>query len=241
VKPYALLLLLTFVGCGTSSSNLTSTIGALAPGSTLTVLNARAAINVYKPAIGEPPNRYTIATLVQGQAIGVPPPSIRRAGRGVVVTVGDPGVTDFGVLVRVPDRVNLVINSKNGNVNVTDVSGSVDVNAGVGNVKIMVPGYAQASAVTGNVDVTIGVSSWPGTLRFSAGTGDVNVYVPEIAKFHVHMHTDNGTLFTDFGLRGTANGSSETIDEDVNGGSSFGIDIESHAGTVRLLRLAPQA
>lgn len=240
MKSFALLLLLTFVGCA-STTSLTTTIGSLPAGSTLTVRSARAAINAYKPAIGDPPDRFTVTTLVKGSAVSVPSPFLRRAGRGLLVNVPDPGVNDYGLLVRVPDGVNLVVDSKNGNVNVTDISGNVDVRAGTGNVKIMVATYAQASVVTGNLDVTMGATNWPGTLKFSAQNGDVNVYVPESAKFHVRMHTDNGTLFTDFPLRGTAAGTSETIDEDVNGGAAFGIDIESHNGTVRLLRLAPQA
>ncbi|HVA26798.1 MAG TPA: hypothetical protein VNF68_01360 [Candidatus Baltobacteraceae bacterium] len=241
MKRYALLLpLLTFVGCS-SSTALTSTIGSLPPGATMTVVSAHAAINVYKPAIGEPPDRFTVATMVKGQAPDVVTPKIRRSGRGVIVDIPDPGIDGYGVLIRVPDRVNLVIDSKQGNVNVTDINGNVDVKAGTGNVKIMVPGFARASVVTGNLDVTMGTATWPGTLRFSAGTGDVNVYVPEIAKFHARMHTDDGMLFTDFPLRGTAHGRSETIDANVNGGSPFGVDIESHAGTVRLLQLSPQA
>ncbi|MBV8639452.1 MAG: hypothetical protein JO322_15350, partial [Candidatus Eremiobacteraeota bacterium] len=74
-----------------------------------------------------------------------------------------------------------------------------------------------------------------------ANAGDVTVFVPEIAKFHVRLHTDDGTIFTDFGLHGTSVGNNETIDAPVNGGGSYGVDIESHRGTVRLLRLTPQA
>jgi hypothetical protein len=232
-----LLLALTFVGCS-SVSQISSTIGTLEPGGTLTVVASQTTVNVYKPAIGDPADRYTIAASIAGKGAPPPPPTIHRAGRGIVVNAPD---ALYALLVRLPDKTNLVVQSTNGNVNVTDVTGNVDVNAGHGNVKIMVPGYAQASAQAGNVDVTIGTTQWPGTLRFTTQTGDVNVYVPETAKFHVHMHTDNGTLFTDFGLRGSAQGTSETIDANVNGGAAYGIDIESHRGTVRLLRLAPQA
>jgi hypothetical protein len=217
---------------------VSSTVGVLQPGDTLSVVAANATVNVYKPAVGDPSNRYTIATSVQKNVAPPPPPRIRHAGKGVVVDAPDPL---YSLLVRCPDKVNLIVQTAKGNINVTDVTGNVDANAGNGNVKIMVAGYAQATAQTGNVDVTIGTASWPGTLRFATGTGDVTIYVPEIAKFHVHMHTGNGTLFTDFGLRGTSSGTSETIDANVNGGSTFGIDIESRAGVVRLLRLAPQA
>jgi DUF4097 and DUF4098 domain-containing protein YvlB len=166
------------------------------------------------------------------------PPTIAKAGNGIVIRATDPL---YGMLVRLPDRVNLEVQSKKGNVNVTDVTGAIDVRAGEGNVRIMVPGVAQAQTTKGNIDVTIGATEWTGTLKFIAETGDVTVYVPEIAKFHARLHTDEGTIFTDFGLRGTSQGANETIDAPVNGGSAFGVDIEARRGTVRLLRLTPQA
>ena len=167
-----------------------------------------------------------------------PPPTIEHAGNGVVVRATNPL---YGLLVRLPDRVNLAVQSSKGNVNVTDVHGSVDVRAEDGNVRIMVPGVAQAQTTRGDINATIGATQWSGTLKFAANTGDVTVFVPEIAKFHVRLHTDDGTIFTDFGLRGTSVGNNETIDTAVNGGGNDGVDIESHHGTVRLLRLTPQA
>ncbi len=209
----------------------------LRPGATLTVIASHANVNVFKPAVGEANDRYTIASNALPKTTPAAP-TIRTAGNGVIVTARDPL---FGLLVRLPDRVNLVVDSKEGNVNVTDVTGNIDVSAGTGNVTIMVPGVAQASTLDGNIAVTLGATQWVGTLKFTTGKGDINVYVPEIAKFHVRMHTDDGTLFTDFGLRGTSTGSNETIEADVNGGSPYAIDIEAHRGTVRLLRLTPQA
>lgn len=231
-----LLSAVAFVGCS-SHTPFATRVGLLEPTSTLTVAVANANVNVYKPAQGQASDQFTVAaTALEGT--NPPPPTIARAGNGVVVRATEPL---YGMLVRLPDRVNLVVQSAKGNVNVTDVSGAIDVHAGEGNVRIMVPGVAEAQTTKGNIDVTIGATQWKGTLKFLAGTGDVTVYVPEIAKFHVRLHTDDGTIFTDFGLRGTSTGSNETIDSPVNGGSGYGIDIESRRGTVRLLRLTPQA
>ena len=237
MRRFALLLCAAaFVGCSSHAPYSTS-VGILKPTSTITVLTGEANVNVYKPAVGEPPDQYTVsASALPGT--NPPAPKIASAGNGIVVRAVDPL---YGLLVRLPDRVNLVVQSTKGNVNVTDVSGAIEVRAGHGNVRIMVPGTAEASTTEGNIDATIGATQWTGTLRFSADAGDVTVYVPEIAKFHARLHTDDGTIFTDFGLRGTSQGSNETIDAAVNGGSSFGVDIEAHRGTVRLLRLTPQA
>jgi hypothetical protein len=236
LRLFAFLGVLAFVGCYAKQTPYSTAVGILKPTSTMTVAVTSGSLNVYKPAVGEPPDRYT----VQATATGAPPPApiIRAAGNGVVVQASDPL---YGLLVRLPDRVNLVVDSSNGNVSVIDVSGNVIVRAHSGRVKVMVPGYAEASTKIGNVEVTIGASQWPGTLKFTTDDGDVTVYVPEIAKFHAHLHTDDGTLFTDFNLTGTSTGSNETIDAPVNGGGSMGIDIETKHGAARLLRLAPQA
>ena len=204
----------------------------------MTVLVSKADLNAYKPAVGDPSDRFTVSASVQSNHAQPPAPVIRRAGNGITISAPDA----LGqLLVRVPDRVNLIVDSKNGAVNVTDVSGNVDVNATKGDVRIMVAGYAQASTEDGHLSVTSGATEWPGTLKYYNGNGDTEIYIPAIAKFHVRMHTDDGTLFTDFGLRGTSQGTSETIDGTVNGGGSQNVDIEAKRGTIRLLRLAPQA
>lgn len=204
----------------------------------LTVNIESGVVNAFKPAQGDLPDQYTIAATALAGANPPPAPRFRANGSGVIV---DATGKLANLLVRVPQGVDLVVHSKNGNVNITDISGNVDVHADKGDVKIMVPGGAQATTTDGSIDLTMGKTSWLGTLHDRAHNGDVTVYIPETAAFHVRMHTDDGTLFTDFGLIGTSHGSSETIDAPVNGGGAFGLDLESNRGTVRLLRLAPQA
>ena len=224
-------------GCS-SPAPYTTTTGLLQPGATMTIEAANTELNVYKPAVGEPPNRFTVSATVSANSTPPPPPTIRSAGNGVVINA--PGALSQ-LLVRVPDKVNLVVDSRNGAVNVTDITGNIDVSAGNGDVHVMAPGYAQASTQNGHLAVTFGATEWPGTLKFSSGNGDMEISIPETAKFRVHMHTDDGTLFDDFGLKGTSQGNSETIDGSVNGGGSQRVDIEAKHGTIRLLRLAPQA
>ena len=214
-----------------------TTTGELAAHATMTVATADATVEVYRPASGEPANRFTVAATA-GKGSPPPPPVIRRAGNGIVITASNP--LDR-LLVRVPDGVNVVIAGGRGDISVTGITGNADVSASRGDVRIMVSGYAQAATGQGHLAVTIGASQWPGTLKFSDGRGDVEISVLETAKFHVRLHTVDGTLFTDFGLRGAANGKAETIDADVNGGGTQGIDVETRSGTIRLLRLAPQA
>jgi hypothetical protein len=194
-------------------------------------------LNAYQPAAGQPRDLFTISATALPKTTLPPAPVRRQAPHGLVVRAT--GALS-SLLVRVPDRVNLVAESQRGDVNVTDITGNVRVVAQAGNVDIKVPGYAQAAVGNGNLSVMMGAASWPGMLSFSMRRGDVELWIVGRAAFSVHLHTDNGTLFTDFGLRGVSAGHAETIDGSVNGGSAQRIDVEAADGSIRLLRLQPQ-
>jgi hypothetical protein len=235
-RPLLLLSLPVLVSCNGPAPYAT-TVGILKPGATLALRVAKAAVNVYQPAIGQRRDLFTIVATALPKATPPPGPRSRVAPLGVVISAPSPLQS---LLVRVPDGVNLVVQSQSGDVNVTDIRGNARVVALHGNVTLMLPGYAQAAVGQGNLSVTMGATDWPGTLRFSVRQGDIELRIPARAAFGVHLHTAAGTLFTDFALRGTSQGQSETIDGSVNGASAPRIDAETGAGTIRLLRLQPQ-
>jgi hypothetical protein len=203
----------------------------------LSIRTGTGVVNAYQPLANGPRDVYTISATALPKQTPPPAPAVHQIPGGLIVSA--PGTLQ-ALLVRAPDGVNLDVDSRRGNVNVTDVTGNVRVVAREGNVDVKVPGYAQVAAAQGNVSVMMGATQWPGTLRFSSGRGDVEVWIVAKAAFRVHLHTEDGVLFTDFGLRGTSKGAAETIDGTVNGGSDQRIDIETSAGAIRLLRLEPQ-
>jgi hypothetical protein len=234
-----LLLLLPAVAlasCG-SAPPYSTTVGILKTGATLEVRVAQATLNVYQPQSGQRRDLFTIAATAAGKATPPPAPRLRVTRRGVVVDAASPLQS---LLVRVPDAANLAVLSRQGDVNVTDIRGSAVVVASRGSVTMMLPAYGEAAVGRGDITATIGSTDWPGTLHFSTQHGDVVLRVPAIAAFVVHLHTGSGTLFTDFALRGMSEGSSETIDGNVNGGGARRIDVEVTAGSIRLLKLQPQ-
>jgi hypothetical protein len=234
---FGVLLLLAVASACAPQRPYVTTIGVLKPGATLVVRVGSATVNAYQPVAGMRRDVFTIAATALANQPPPPPPRLRLAPLGAVVRAPD---SYASILVRVPERVDLVVLSQRGNVNVTDVTGNVRIAAGAGNVDAKLPGYAQAEVGMGNLSVTMGATAWPGTLHFSTQRGDVALWISAKAAFTVHLHTGNGVLFTDFGLRGTANGSAETIDGTVNGGSPQRIDVETPSGDIRLFRLQPQ-
>lgn len=238
MKFVRLLFLAVALAACSSRAPYSTTVGELGPNRTMTITAASAPIEIYRPASGEPAQRYTVSATVLSSASPPPPPAIHTAGNGIVVSAMNP--LDR-LLVRVPDGANVVVDNAAGDVGVTGITGNADVTTKRGDVRIMISGYAQAATGGGHLSVTFGAAQWPGVLHFADADGDVEIYVVETAKFHVHLRTGNGTLFSDFGLRGSAAGTAETIDASVNGGGPQGIDVEVGRGTIRLLRLAPQA
>ncbi|MGH7736991.1 MAG: hypothetical protein ACREMP_03840 [Candidatus Tyrphobacter sp.] len=231
-----LLLLLTAVaGCGTVTP-YARTIGTLRPGERITVRIAGGTVNAYAPRDGEPADTYTIDAFAARNRTPAAP-IVHAVGGGIDVNV--PVVSSL--LVRVPRGVNLTVFSARGDVNVTDISGDVRVFMGTGNADLMLPGYGQASiSRSGSMKVLVGSGNWKGTLKFFNADGPMTISIDENARFRVHLYTGDGTIFTDFPLRGTARGTSETIDAAVNGGAKRGASIVAKRGMVRLLSLAPQ-
>lgn len=230
-----LLLTLALAACGKPTPAFEST-GTLQPGGALVVRNVVGNIEAYGPETGQPPSSYTV------DFFGAPAEAPKVAKSGTVVTVTPSGFTPANrYLVRAPKNTTLTISTQTGAVNVEDVDAVVNAETGTGAINLMSYQYANASTGTGNIQATFASTDWSGTLHFSARKGDITVYVNATANARVHLHTDRGSIFTDFPLHGTSAGESETIDGIINAGGGRGVDITTGEGVIRLLQLKPQA
>lgn len=202
-------------------------------GGTIVVHNLQGDVNAYAPARNQPPNEYTVA-----QYGGGPKAVDLKVGRLLVTAQSlRPGVQ---FLIRAPKGGTLDLNTNQGAINVADFEGVVNAHSDRGDVKMLIPQYGNVSVGTGNISVIFASTDWPGTLNFSAVNGNVELYVNQYAKAHVRLHTADGTVFSDFPLRGTSAGTSETIDSSINGGGPRSIDVEVQHGGIRLMQLKPQ-
>ncbi len=235
VKRAVLLLLAVGLAACSSPPPYYSLTQSLPPKSALLV-RTTGTIDAYKPAMGQASDLLTLEPSGPTMSPAPQMPALGRKGTTYTYTVG----YATSLLARIPKGVAFDVASTHGDVNVTDIEGATIAHSDSGAVKVMVPGYAQASSGTGNVTVFMGATDWPGTLKFSSQSGDVEVWINQQAHFNVRMHTDHGTIFTDFGLTGTSKGESETINGAVGGSTKHGIDIEVANGSIRLLQLKPQ-
>jgi DUF4097 and DUF4098 domain-containing protein YvlB len=168
--------------------------------------------------------------------------TVRRSGNRITIATRGLG-TDL--LIRGPKGTVINVKAVSGTINAADFDGVVNASTGRGDIKMLLPQYGNASAGTGNVSVIFASTNWPGTLHFTSGHGDVEIYVNQTAAARVDLIAMNGTIFTDFPLKGAAHGLSEMIDGNINASSGStrpkrAIDAFVLDGSIRLLQLKPQ-
>jgi hypothetical protein len=235
-----LLLLVAAAACGAQApANRLS--GTLERGATITATTFAGNISLYAPERGKPDLQYEVESFGPDADLAKNI-TVERRSRNVRVTARAPS-TDL--LLRAPRGTTANLQSYSGTINVADYDGVVNAQTGTGDIKMLLPQYGNAHAHNGNVSVIFASAAWPGTLRFSADKGDVELYVNETAVAHVHLYAMHGTIFTDFPLKGTARGASELIDGAINaprgsGPVPRGIDVFVRDGSIRLLQLKPQ-
>jgi hypothetical protein len=235
VKRTALLLPLVLLAACAAPPPLFKQTGVFPPGATIVARNIDGNVDGYAPERGHPADEYTVA------AYGPPgSATVKKAPLLVTVQATRPGVN---FLLRGPKGGAMDLSTRHGDIHVGDFEGIVNAHTDRGNIAMLIPQYGSASIGTGNMSVIFASTDWPGTLTFTIGNGNVELYVNEHAKAHLRMHTDNGSLFTDFPpqpLKGTSHGTNETLDGTINGGGPRSIDVEVHNGVIRVLQLKPQ-
>lgn len=206
-------------------------------GGTIVVRNLQGDVNAYAPERGQPSDMYTIEAYPANGASNAA--LVRKHGLLITAQSVVPGVR---FLVRGPKGGAMDLSTQRGSIMVADFEGIVNAHNENGDVKMLIPEYGNVSVGTGNISVIFASTDWPGTLHFTAGRGNIELYVNENAKSRVRLHTDDGNVFSDFPslARGTSQGSSETIDSTINGGGPRAIDVEVKTGSIRLMQLKPQ-
>jgi hypothetical protein len=229
-----LLPLVLLAGCAAPPPAIKQT-GVFPPGATIVARNIRGNIDAYAPERGQPADEYTVAAYGPPESV-----TITKANLLIRATANQPGVN---FLVRGPKGGSMDLSTQQGDIHVGDFEGIVNAHTDRGSIAMLIPQYGSASIGTGNMSVIFASTNWPGTLKFTVGNGNVELYVNEHAQARVHLHTDNGTIFTDFPpapLKGTSHGSNETLQGTINGGGPRSIDVEIHNGIIRVLQLKPQ-
>ena len=105
---------------------------------------------------------------------------------------------DVDFEIRVPAGVNFRASTVSGDVTIEELDGDVIGNSVSGNVFVSTSGIAEATTVSGSIEIHLGRADWSGELSFRTVSGDVRVYFPEGLNTAVSFQSVSGDVESDF-------------------------------------------
>ena len=143
--------------------------------------------------------------------------------------------------VSVPAGVRFVGKTVNGDVEASELGGSIRAQTVNGAITISTAGAAEATTVNGSITATLGSVDWEGEVEFSTVNGSVTVYLPDDVSAEVRAETVSGHIDSDFPLtvRGRFGGRRMrgTIGDGGDGGDGGReLHLKTVNGSIRLRR-----
>jgi len=102
--------------------------------------------------------------------------------------------------IKVPDSVNFIARTVNGEVVARRLSGEVEAHSVNGDITVETTSYASATTVNGSIDATMGSTDWTDDAEFETVNGSITIDLPASASMEVDASTVNGSMNTDFPL-----------------------------------------
>lgn len=101
-------------------------------------------------------------------------------------------------MVRIPEGVNFVGKTVNGDVEARGIRGNVRANSVNGGVDVDASGFVEAETVNGSITARMGRSDFRDGLSFSTVNGSITVEIPDGLNADFDASTVNGRIETDF-------------------------------------------
>jgi len=102
--------------------------------------------------------------------------------------------------IKVPDGVNFIARTVNGEVVARRLSGEVEAHSVNGDITVETTSYASATTVNGSIDAHVGSTDWTDDAEFETVNGSITIDLPASASMEVDASTVNGSMNTDFPL-----------------------------------------
>ena len=100
--------------------------------------------------------------------------------------------------VRVPEGVNLIARTVNGEIDAHGIRADVKAYTVNGSVDVSASGLVEATTVNGSVTASLGEANWDGELDFVTVNGSVTLEFPDDLNCELDVQTVNGSVSSDF-------------------------------------------
>jgi len=158
-------------------------------------------------------------------------------GRLTVRTVYPQGHRD-GVSVSytlsVPRHVNLELDTVNGSVKISGVSGAINTATKNGSISVLnSSGAATATTINGSITIELDQVTMNNDMKFTTTNGSIKVHLPANINADVQASTTNGGIRTDFPLTVEGKYNSKSMNGRLGGGGRV-LTLKTVNGSVNL-------
>jgi hypothetical protein len=156
-------------------------------------------------------------------------------GENVCRAIGETGPgTRVNYIVRVPEGVNFLGSTVNGEVKAESLNSDVQASTVNGEVRVSTTGTIRAKTVNGSITASLRKPFWSTPPELSTVNGGIRLVLPPSANASVQAETKNGKIVTDFFAKGRIT-DQQLIGRIGDGGRSL-LVLRTVNGTIELKR-----
>jgi len=148
---------------------------------------------------------------------------------------GDGASVSVTYHLMVPDQLDMVIESVNGKIEVSDVAGDIQVETTNGSIKIRgAGGRVDAKTTNGSIEAELQKFTANEDMLFKTTNGGITAYFPGDFHAEIDARTTNGSVRTDFPIRVQGEISKRRLRGTINEGGGR-IKLHTTNGSIRIL------
>ena len=137
-------------------------------------------------------------------------------------SLGDHGGASVDYVIKVPQKMDLELNSTNGGLNVDDCEGRIDLKTTNGKIVAEnIKGSTNCKTTNGSIKVYLDKVYPKEDMTFKSTNGSIKVYLPRDINADVEAKTTNGSIDCDLPVKGERSKSKHHYYGEINDGGSL--------------------
>ena len=152
-------------------------------------------------------------------------------------SLGDNGGASVDYVIKVPEKMDLDLNSTNGGIRVNDCEGVIDLKTTNGKIVAEnIKGSTNCKTTNGSIKVYLDKVYPKEDMTFKSTNGSIKVYLPRDINADVEAKTTNGSIDCDLPVKGERSKSKHHYYGEINDGGSL-IYLKTTNGSIRIYEI----
>jgi len=149
-------------------------------------------------------------------------------------SLGENGGASVDYVIKVPQKMDLNLNSTNGGLEVSDCEGTIDLNTTNGKIVAEnIKGSTNCTTTNGSIKAYLDKVHPKEDMTFKSTNGSIKVYLPQDINADVEAKTTNGSINCDMRASGKNKGSKHHFYGQINEGGSL-IYLKTTNGSIHI-------